>query len=191
MCLDELSTLSDQAWETPAAELEWTCRETVAHTLSCLGVYAMQLSGTGRGSHNYTPLAELHPRAGRPGVWFWPEETGGTSAIVQCIDNVAGLLVAVVATVPADKIGWHPSGSCDRTGFAAMGMAEVLLHTFDILAAHGVSLAPPHQVVDPVLSRIFPDAARNGDAWGDLLRATSRTPETRGRSWRWRSDMRA
>ena len=183
--LGSLTALPDRAWDCPAAGLEWTCRETAAHVLGVLAGYAMQLSGTGRRFHPYPALAELHPHPGRPGVWFWPEEAGGTGAIVQCIDDVGGLLVAVVATVPPDRTGQHPSGHSDRTGFAAMGMAEVLLHTHDILAAHDVPPAVAGEVVSPVLSRVLPDAPRSTDAWGDLLRATGRTEETRGRRWQW------
>ena len=183
--LERLTALPDRAWDCPAAGLAWTCRETAAHVLGVLGGYALQLSGTGERFHPYPPLAEHHPHPNRPGVWFWPEEAGGTRAIVQCIDDVGGLLVAVVATVPPDKTGQHPSGASDRTGFAAMGMGEVLLHAHDILTAHDASLHVVDDVVSPVLSRILPGAARSTDAWGDLLRATGRTEETRGRPWRW------
>ncbi|MEK8104028.1 hypothetical protein NKG94_00955 [Micromonospora sp. M12] len=49
----------------PAAGLDWTCRETMAHILDDLGAYAMQLSGT-HGHAGYTPLMEFSLTPGDP-----------------------------------------------------------------------------------------------------------------------------
>ncbi|CAL8899801.1 hypothetical protein KVA01_03190 [Kocuria varians] len=156
------------------------------HILDDLGSYAMQLSGV-HGHEGYTPLQEFAVTPGRPQGLFWPEESGGTQAILDCLDAVGGLLVAVVASVPADRIGWHPFGNPDRSGLAAMGIVELTVHTHDILAAHHRPYRAPDVVVHRAMNRIFADARRSGDVWHDLLRATGRTPDTRGGSWRWDS----
>jgi len=44
--------------------------------------------------------------------------------------------------------------------------------------------------VAPCLERIFAHAVRSDDPWHDLLAATGRTPESRGRAWRWDSTAR-
>lgn len=186
--VDRLSLVPDDGWERPAAGLDWSCRETVAHMMDDLGGYAMQLSGERGHGDSYVPLVEgIRPRADGPSFLFWPEEDGGTRAICESLDAVGGLLVAVVAAAPADRIGWHPYGNPDATGLAAMGIAETTLHTRDILTAHGIDYRPDDAIVARVLDRIFPAAARTGDAWHDLLAATGRTPETKGITWRWDS----
>ncbi|HET8599234.1 MAG TPA: DinB family protein [Segeticoccus sp.] len=189
--IDHLAQISDGAWDLPAAGLDWSCRETAAHILDDLGGYAMQLSGERGHAKGYTPLVEpVRPRPDGPVFTFWPEEDGGTRAICECLDAVGGLLVAVVATAPADRIGWHNYGDSDRVGFAAMGAAETVLHAHDILTAQAVDYRPDDGVVSRVLDRIFPEATRTDDPWRDLLTATGRTPETRGKPWRWDSAVR-
>lgn len=181
--------MPDDAWETPAAELEWTCRETAAHVLDDLVAYAMQVSGTRDRVGGYTPLTEFAPRADRPEMvfWFYPIESGGTAAMVDSLDAVGGVLAAVVATAPAERRGAHPYGDSDAAGFGAMGIVEALAHTFDIACARGLPFDPPGDVVAAVLDLIFPAADRTDDPWTDLLTATGRTPQTRGIQWRWDS----
>ncbi|BCJ38517.1 hypothetical protein Athai_60200 [Actinocatenispora thailandica] len=190
--IDRIALIPDDGWERPAADLDWSCRETAAHILDDLGGYAMQLSGERGHGDSYTPLVEgVQPRPDGPPFTFWPEEDGGTQAICQCLDAVGGLLVAVVATAPPDRIGWHPYGNPDATALAAMGITETALHAYDILRAHGIDHRPDEAIVGRVLDRIFPKAARTGDAWHDLLTATGRTADTRGVSWRWDSSVRS
>jgi len=189
--IDRLALVADDGWDVPAAGLDWSCRETAAHLLDDLGSYAMQLSGERAHSARYAPLVEpMRPRPDGPAFLFWPEESGGTQAICHCLDDVGGLLVAVVATAPAHRRGWHPYGTSDTTGFAAMGVAEAVLHTYDIVRAHGIDYRPDAAILARVLDRIFPAVARTADPWHDLLAATGRTPETRGIDWRWDSTVR-
>jgi len=185
---EHVKRIPDDGWAAQAAGLDWTCRETVAHILDDLGSYAMLLSGAHR-HEGYTPLMEFTPVPGRTEGTFWPEEEGGTQAILDCLGDVGGLLVAVIATAPADRIGWHPFGDPDRTALAAMGITELVLHTHDILTAHDMDYRGPEGPVSKSLDRIFPHATttRTQDSWHDLLTATGRTAETRGIPWRWNS----
>jgi hypothetical protein len=181
-----LRRVPDDGWGLQAAGLDWTCRETMAHILDDLGVYAMQVSGA-HGHEGYAPLMEFSLIPGRPSGTFWPEEAGGTRTVLDCLDAVGGLLVAVVASVPADRTGWHPYGNADRSALAAMGIVELVLHTRDILGAHHIDYRAPAPIVAPCLERIFAHALRSDDPWHDLLAATGRTPESRGHAWRWDS----
>jgi len=189
--IDHLAHIPDDGWSKPAAGLEWSCRETIAHVLDDLGGYAMQVSGERGHGTAYTPLTEpMQPRPDGPSFVFWPEEDGGTTAICECLDAVGGLLVAVVAIAPPDRTAWHPYGDPDPAGFAAMGIVETALHAFDILAAHDIDYRLDDAIVGRALDRIFPDLKRSDDPWHDLLTATGRTPETRGVDWRWDSSVR-
>lgn len=189
--MTRFATLPDHVWEQPAHESDWTCREAASHIVDTLGFYAMQVSGTGPFRESYVQLEDrTDSREGAPPVVFWPDPATGTRGIVGCLDAVGGLLVAVAATAPAERRGWHPSGTSDRSGFAAMGITESLAHGHDIMAAQGVDHAPDPEVCRRVLDRIFPAAVRTEDPWRDLLVATGRTPETRGQRWRWDSSVR-
>ncbi|MEK8104029.1 hypothetical protein NKG94_00960 [Micromonospora sp. M12] len=87
----------------------------------------------------------------------------------------------MVASVPADRTGWHPYGNPDRSALAAMGIVELVLHTRDILGAHQIDYQAPAQIVAPCLDRIFAHALRCDDPWHDLLAATGRTRKARAR----------
>lgn len=183
--------LPDGSWDKPALELEWDCRETAAHMMDDFAFYALQLSGRKPPQKDYVVLLDPPPwRPGGPEILFWPDPATGTEGIVSCFDAAAGLLYAVSATAPAGHRGYHPAGTSDASGFAAMGIAEAVLHGFDILAAQGIDYRPDEAVIDRMLDRIFPTVERTGDPWQDLLAASGRTPETRGRKWRWDSSVR-
>ena len=186
-----LAELPDDAWDKPALELDWSCRETVAHVMDDFAFYALQLSGRNPPRDGYVALLDPPPwRPGGPQILFWPDPATGPAGIVSCFDAAAGLLYAVTSTTTHTHRGYHPAGTSDASGFAAMGIAEAVLHGFDILAVHGVGYRPDEAVLRRVLNRIFPAARRTDDPWQDLLHASGRTPETRGRKWRWDSSVR-
>jgi hypothetical protein len=75
----------------------------------------------------------------------------------------------------------------DAEGFAAMGAAEVLVHTHDITSGLGLGWAPPPELSAPVLSRLFPDAPA-GDPTQVLLWCCGRAAlpdRPRLEAWRW------
>jgi len=186
-----LAAVPDDAWERPASGLTWTCRETAAHILDDLLAYAMQLSGDHGTGADYVPLAEAHQvREGGPAFWLWPEPASGSTGIAVSLDATAGVFAAVLASVPADRVGWHPWGPTDATGFAAMGLTETVLHAWELLTAQGVSWTADADVTARVLDRIFPAAPRGADPWTDLLSATGRAAKTRGMPWRWDAAVR-
>ena len=88
------------------------------------------------------------------------------------MSSAAHLLVATVATAPADARAWH-WGPTDRSGFAAMGVGELLVHTFDIASGLNVDWRPPAAHADVVLTRLMPDTPI-GDPPTSLLWATGR-----------------
>lgn len=188
--LTHFSELSDTSWDVRAHHLEWTCWETVAHIVSSLGCYAMQISGR-TPPQGWIELAETPPqRPDGPELIIYPDRTTGTHGMVSCLDAAAGLLSAVVAVTPASRRGFHPYGISDASGFAAMGILEAVVHGHDVLAAHAIAYRPDDIPIVRVLDRLFPDTPRTANPWQDLLRATGRTSESRGRPWHWDSSVR-
>ncbi|GGY95287.1 acetyltransferase [Streptomyces poonensis] len=172
-----LRTAADRDWAgTKAGGLTWSCRETAEHIAGCLLAYAGQLAG--RATEAYLPF-ELAM-----------DDDADTAGVLDVVRTTGALLAAVVSTTPADVRAFHPypSRSADRETFAAMGVTEVLLHTYDIAEGLGLPYEPPDELCVDVLARIFPHVQPGNEPWPTLLWATGRG-DLPGRApvteWRW------
>ncbi|MDW4908805.1 GNAT family N-acetyltransferase [Streptomyces sp. ADMS] len=173
----------DRDWaEINAGRLEWSCRRTAEHVASDLIAYAGQLAG--RAKSAYVPFQiTIDGRENGLG----PADNEG---ILDVITATGALLTAAVRTAPRDARGFHPYPfrSANREGFAAMGIAEVLLHADDMAEGLGLSYEPPAHLAEFVLTRIFPHVQPGPDHWQTLLWATGRA-NLPGRApiaeWRW------
>jgi hypothetical protein len=161
-------------WTVAAGSLEWTCWTTAAHVAHDLLAYAGQLAG--RPTTRYLPF-DLMIAADAS-----PEDV--LDVVVAC----GTLLSRAIATADPTDRGWH-WGPCDPTGFAAMGVAETVLHTFDITQGLGVAWVAPPELCAAVLGRLFPDAPA-GDPVPVLLWSTGRGDldgHSRLTSWTWKA----
>jgi hypothetical protein len=169
-----LSPHVTEDWTVPAGSLEWSCWTTAAHVAHDLLAYAGQVAA--RPTDTYLPF-DLSVRTGTA-----PRE------VLQVITASGGLLSAALATAGAHARAWH-WGPTDPTGFTAMGVGEVLLHTHDITQGLGVRWLPPGRMCTAVIGRLFPEAPP-GDPGQVLLWCTGRgelNGHPRRTSWRWRS----
>ncbi|MEU4694056.1 maleylpyruvate isomerase N-terminal domain-containing protein [Actinoplanes sp. NPDC023714] len=152
-----LTPLAGRDWEIPAYGLDWTCRQTAAHVAHDLTAYATQL--TGRPDDDYLPL-DLVVRPSSP------------AATLRVTAACAGLLSAALRTAGPGTRAWH-WGPTDPSGFAALGVNEMMVHTYDITRGLGVDWRPPGDLSAAVLARLFPDAP-DGDPAEVLLWCTGR-----------------
>ncbi|GIE35812.1 hypothetical protein Ait01nite_088570 [Actinoplanes italicus] len=156
--LELLLPLRHHDWDVRAGELDWTCRETAAHVAHDLTAYATQL--TSRADDAYLPLdLEVHPGTAPGGV-------------LRIVAACAGLLGAALRTAAPGTRAWH-WGPTDPSGFAALGVNETLIHTWDIAQGLGLTWTPPPDLCTAVLDRLFPDAPP-GDPVQALLWSTGR-----------------
>ncbi|MBG0562425.1 maleylpyruvate isomerase N-terminal domain-containing protein [Actinoplanes aureus] len=156
--LAALTPAAEADWGVAAGTLEWSCRETAAHIAHDLLAYATQL--TARADDAYLPLdLTVRPEATPP-------------QILQIAAASADLLGVALRAAGPDARAWH-WGPTDPSGFAALGVNEILLHTYDI--ANGLHLAwqPPPPLCAAVLTRLFPNAP-GGDPVHALLWCTGR-----------------
>lgn len=171
-----LRPAADGDWSVPAGGLDWSCWTTAAHVAHDLLGYAGQV--TGRPTSGYLPF-DLRVSA------------DATPADVLTVANAsAGLLAAAVDTADPAARAWH-WGPCDPGGFAAMGVAETLLHTYDITRGLDLPWQPPVRLCAAVLARLFPDAPA-GDPAEVLLWLTGRAAlgdRPRRTSWSWRAAL--
>ncbi|MFI0259077.1 maleylpyruvate isomerase N-terminal domain-containing protein [Streptomyces sp. NPDC017056] len=156
-CLDALLEGAGQDWSRPAGGLEWACRETLDHLALGLTGYAGLLIA--RPTDRYITLfASLDPQAPVP-------------ACLEGLRIASSLLGSTVRDTPAGVRAWHPWGHADAAGFAAMGVTELVLHTYDITRTLGPAWAPDDALAAAVLARLFPDAPPAPAGFGpfDLL----------------------
>jgi hypothetical protein len=153
-----LTPYESRDWPVPAGSLDWSCWTTAAHVAHDLLAYAGQVAATPGSA--YLPF-DLVIQADAP-----PHD------VLQVVTASGRLLSGALAATGPDARGWH-WGATDPSGFAALGVNEVLVHTYDITQGLGVSWLPPESLCAAVLARLFPDAPE-GDPAQVLLWCTGR-----------------
>ncbi|MGH3402885.1 MAG: maleylpyruvate isomerase N-terminal domain-containing protein [Streptosporangiaceae bacterium] len=181
-----------EAWGNQAGSLEWDCWETVEHIADDLFAYATQLTpATPEGG--YVPIAMTSTRPGGAESAIHVDREKGTASLLQALEACGALLVAMLTTTSPDTRAWHPHGTSDPEGFAAMGVAETLIHGQDAAQGLGVPWEPPADLCARVLSRLFPGAPADAPPWTVLLWASGRADlpdRPRLVEWRWYSEPR-
>ncbi|MFI9587623.1 maleylpyruvate isomerase N-terminal domain-containing protein [Streptomyces sp. NPDC052236] len=181
-CLAALLEVSDQDWSRPAHGLDWTCRETLDHL-------ALGLMG-------YAGLLIARPRDRYIALFASLDSQASVPACLEGIGIAATLLTSTVRDTAAEARAWHPWGHSDAAGFAAMGVTELTLHTYDITRALGHTWTPPDNVNAAVLARLFPDvpdAPSGHDLSDTLLWCTGRMALPglpRRAAWQWDGTVR-
>jgi hypothetical protein len=179
-------------WGNQAGGLEWDCWETVEHMADTLFAYATQLTpATPEGG--YVPIAMTSTRPGGAKSALHVDRENGPASLLRALEACGALLVAMITTSSPATRAWHPQGTADPEGFAAMGVTETLIHGHDAAQGLGVPWEPPADLCARVLSRLFPGAPADVTPWAALLWATGRA-DLPGRprlgEWRWYSEPR-
>jgi RimJ/RimL family protein N-acetyltransferase len=176
-----LRTATDRDWAAVrAGSLDWDCHQTVVHVADDLIAYAGLLASRAR--NRYAPFE------------LTLEEGTDNAGLLDVVEATGALLAAAVRTAPRSARAFHPYPfrSANREGFAAMGVAEVLLHTHDVAQGLGLAYEPPGELSRFVLERIFPHVRPGPDHWQTLLWATGRA-DLAGREpvteWRWCNNL--
>jgi hypothetical protein len=122
------------------------------------------------------PIAMTSTRPGGAESAIHVDHEKGAAGLLQAVEACGALLVAMVTTASPGARAWHPHGTSDPEGFAAMGVAEILVHGHDAAQGLGVLWEPPADLCARVLSRLFPgapaDAAHGRHCCGPPAAAT-------------------
>lgn len=164
-------------WSVPAGDLEWSCTQTVEHIASALISYAARL--TVRAEDRRVPMDIV----AEPGT--------SPDGLMTIMTATGGILSVVVRSTPDDVRAWHVYGMGDAEAFAAMGIVEVLVHTYDICSGLALPWDPSRDLCTKALNRLFPEAPQTGDRWQALLWAAGRIAlpdRDRLTSWRWHNE---
>ncbi|MGW3202749.1 GNAT family N-acetyltransferase [Streptomyces sp. NPDC001135] len=180
-CTAALRQAVDRDWgAVRAGRLEWDCHATAVHVADDLIAYAANLAG--RAQDGYVPFE------------LTLDEGTDNAGLLHVIETTGALLAAAVRTAPPGVRAFHPYPfrSADAQGFAAMGIAEVLLHTHDMAEGLGIGYEPPADLVASLLACLFPHVQPGPAPWPTLLWATGRG-ELPGRApvteWRWNNNL--
>ena len=177
--------------DAPAGDLAWSCWRTCEHVVNGLLAYALQLAGQPR--EGYLPLV-----ATDGGALARVDRSSGVDGLAATLLASAELLSTQVAVARPDARAYHPSGLSDGTGFAAMGVVELLAHGYDVARGLGVDVTPAGDLPVPegpalrAVTRLFPRPPGTRPA-AALLWCTGRIALpglSRQRRWRWDSSVR-
>ena len=178
-----LAGYTDLDWQqAQAADLQWSCWKTALHMIDCQYFYAMQIIHARIDDYLCTELA--------------PDDSASPPRLLDALSAHADLLYRIARSADPDVRAHHNYGVSDPPGFAAMGVVETLIHTFDVV--RGLNPAdpwrPPAELAAPVNARLFPDAP-SGDPTDVLLylcgRANLGEMPRRAGDWRWDGTVRA
>lgn len=161
-------------WEVPAGGLEWSCWETVEHMSDDLFTYAAQLGPSSPSTSTHVRFGWSRRREGGPLLTVFVEPVEGAAALIEVFETCGAMLAAVIDAVPPDRMSFHNYGPSDASGFAAMGVVEVLVHMDDVAAGLGLPWSPPDDLCSAALRRLFPAAPATGEPWPTLRWATGR-----------------
>jgi hypothetical protein len=181
VCVAALSDYVDLDWrQVPAAESEWSCWQTSLHMVDCLYFYAMQVVYGQTDGYLCTELAL--------------DDSASPPRILAALSAHADLLYRVARSAAPELRAHHNYGVSDPGGFAAMGVVETLIHTYDVV--RGLNPAdqwrPPSELAAPVISRLFPHAPP-GEPTDVLLYCCGRAPLgdlARQTRWQWDGTVR-
>ena len=153
-----LEPLTDRDWSVPVPDMDFTVASVVAHAATCPLRYAIgHIGGPGDGAFDLKVLPDAEP-----------------ARLLVSLRTTAALSAMTVDTLPAAHRGFHPSGSPDGPGFAAMSCDEMLVHTRDAGTGLGAEFAPDPALAGRVLARLFPWYQPVPDPWTALLYANGR-----------------
>jgi hypothetical protein len=115
-----LAGYTDLDWQqVPAADLQWSCWQTTLHMVDCLYFYACQVVYGNPDGYLCTELAL--------------DDSASPPRLLAALSAHAELLHRIALSADPDLRAHHNYGVSDAAGFAAMGVVETLIHTFDVV----------------------------------------------------------
>jgi hypothetical protein len=178
-----LAGYADRDWQqVSAADLQWSCQQTALHMVDCLYFYTMQIVYGRTDDYLCTELAL--------------DDSASPARLLAALSAHAELLHRIARSADPGQRAHHNYGVSDPAGFAAMGVVETLIHTFDVV--RGLNPAdpwrPPTALAAPVITRLFPHAP-GGDPVDVLLYCCGRGPlgelPRQTGEWQWDGTVRS
>ena len=137
--LSALADVDEDDWSKPAGTLDWTCSQTIDHTIDCVFSYAMQIAA--RTQSGFLPFGELHA-----------EPSATASDLIAGLRGVGTMFLAVVQNAPSNAVASDGVVMLDLSDWCARAAYEVGLHAHDVLSGLGVELTLPATLCRSILA---------------------------------------
>jgi hypothetical protein len=158
-CVASLEPHAAADWAASVPGLAWNVRITAEHLVDLLGFYTLHLA-----AGSLKPLRlDVRCHDGLP-----------NEELLAIVISEAHALATVAELVGPDARAFHFHGATDPSGFVALAVSELLVHSHDLARAFGGTLQPRGDLAARVLARLFPTAPADTDPWATLLWATGR-----------------
>jgi uncharacterized protein (TIGR03083 family) len=158
-CHGFLKKAADADWSAPVPGLDFTVTSVVAHAANGPVWYAVDLWSGPSGDAAFDLKMQRAP---------------SNTALLASLRSAARVCAASVDAAHAETRGFHPAGSPDPSGFAAIACDELLVHTDDAARGLGLEFSPDRTLAGRVLARLFPWHEPGDDPWRTLLWANGR-----------------
>jgi hypothetical protein len=136
---EALSSVVDEDWSRRAGTLDWTCRETIDHTIDCAFSYAMQVAA--RAQSGFLPFGELRSKM-----------VASNTDLLAGLTAVARMMHDVVACAPQGTVASDGVVTLDLSDWCARGAYEIVLHTNDVLSGLEVDWQLRTELCDAIMS---------------------------------------
>jgi hypothetical protein len=87
---------------------------------------------------------------------FRPHSEASNDQLLDVMTAAAAILATVARAARPGARAYHNFGMADTSGFLAMGSDETLVHGWDAVRGLGEEFAPPVELAERVLCRLFP-----------------------------------
>lgn len=164
-------------WEISTPDLEWTQSQTAIHTMRACLEYAFQV--VGKRMDSYQP------------VLFEKKDKATPAEYLPMISTASRILQRSIRESEISDRAWHSYGVSDPVGFAAMGVVEVSVHTYDLAKGFGINFVPNHEAAHFAIDRLFSGTTEypKFDTHGQLLLWLAGRIELSGaprrQGWKW------
>ena len=135
-----LNDVGAEDWSKPAGNgLEWTCWQTVDHTIDVLFSYSLQLASQTRSG--FLPFSELRA-----------QPNASAFDLIAGLEGVGTMFLAVARTAPTDAVASDGVRLLSSFDWCARAAYELVLHTYDVLSGLGVDWEPPADLCRSIVS---------------------------------------
>ena len=164
-------------WQITTPDLDWTQSQTAIHTMRACLEYSYQV--VGKRMDSYQP------------VLFEKKEKATPAEYLPMISTASKILQKAIKDSDLSDRAWHFYGVSDPIGFAAMGVVELSVHTYDLARGFGINFVPNDVAAKFATERLFSGTTEypTFETHGELLLwlagriALSGKPRRQG--WKW------
>ena len=174
LCRQLLEPALNADWSAPVPDLDFTVTGVIGHAAQAALWYPIDMwSGPENASFEVKIL----------------DDTGNVRVLASLL-GASQVMAAALDAAPPTLRGFHPFGSPDPSGFAAMTCDELLVHGRDAAQGLGREFGGDARLASSILARLYPwhSVGAGDDPWQVLLWANGRVSlpgREDQRRWRW------